>query len=226
MSPTIGELAKALCAAQAKLEPALKNATNPHLKSRYADLASCYAAARDVLCAHGLSIVQLPGFAEHDSVTLHTRLIHTSGEYIGADVGIRLGTVTPQALGSALTYLRRYAYSAAIGLSTADDDGSAASIEPAPPRRVVEQSAPAPVRASGDPSCPICGGAMWDNRPGKADGTRSPKSPDHKCKDKSCSGVIWPGKNSTPKAKPAPIPEPEPGRFDSEEPPPSIDDLF
>lgn len=226
MSPTIGELAKALAAAQPKLEPALKNAVNPHLKSRYADLRACYEAARDVLAAHGLSVVQLPGRADGDMVTLQTMLLHTSGEYLGDDTGVRLGTVTPQALGSVLTYLRRYAYSAAIGLSTADDDGAAASIEPAPPRKptpapVSVASAPtATAHPGADPTCPVCDGLMWDNREGK----KNPRAPDYKCRDKSCNGAIWPPRSSKPKA--SPMPEPEPGRFDAEEPPPSIDDLF
>jgi hypothetical protein len=46
------------------------------------------------------------------------------------------------------------------------------------------------------PSCPKCGGAMWDNREGK----RNPKAPDFKCKDRSCDGVIWPPRGSTPAA--------------------------
>jgi hypothetical protein len=46
---------------------------------------------------------------------------------------------------------------------------------------------------AGVPSCPKCGGAMWDNREGK----RHPKAPDFKCKDRSCDGVIWPPRGST-----------------------------
>jgi len=46
------------------------------------------------------------------------------------------------------------------------------------------------------PSCPKCGGAMWDNREGK----RNPKAPDFKCKDRSCDGVIWPPRTGTPGA--------------------------
>ena len=40
------------------------------------------------------------------------------------------------------------------------------------------------------PTCPKCGGAMWDNRATK----RNPKAPDYKCRDRSCDGVIWPPK--------------------------------
>lgn len=55
--------------------------------------------------------------------------------------------------------------------------------------------------ATADVACPICGGAMWDNREGK----RNPKAPDMKCKDKSCEGVIWPPKNGQP-ARPGAAP--------------------
>ena len=49
-------------------------------------------------------------------------------------------------------------------------------------------------------ACPKCGGQMWDNRASK----RNPKSPDFKCRDKSCDGVIWPPRNGTPAAAAAP----------------------
>ena len=52
------------------------------------------------------------------------------------------------------------------------------------------------VDANGMPLCPVCGGAMWDNRVGK----KNPKAPDYKCKDKGCDGVVWP-----PKATPVTV---------------------
>jgi hypothetical protein len=54
--------------------------------------------------------------------------------------------------------------------------------------------------STGAPSCPKCGGAMWDNREGK----RNPKAPDFKCKDRSCDGVIWPPRGSTAAGSGAP----------------------
>ncbi|WP_148306425.1 hypothetical protein [Gemmatirosa kalamazoonensis] len=44
------------------------------------------------------------------------------------------------------------------------------------------------------PSCPKCGGAMWDNRESK----RNPRAPDFKCRDKACDGVIWPPRDAVP----------------------------
>jgi hypothetical protein len=61
---------------------------------------------------------------------------------------------------------------------------------------------PAAARADGDdasPDCPKCGGRMWDNRLTK----RNPKAPDHKCRDRSCDGVVWPARGAEPAARPA-----------------------
>jgi hypothetical protein len=60
--------------------------------------------------------------------------------------------------------------------------------------------------ASHEPSCPKCGGRMWDNRLTK----RNPKAPDYKCRDRSCDGVIWPPKGAKPE-------KPEPAKVASEE---------
>ena len=68
-----------------------------------------------------------------------------------------------------------------------------------------------------EPSCPKCGGRMWDNRLSK----RNPKAPDYKCRNRSCDGVIWPpkagqransngGGNSTESSAGPLVPEPEP----------------
>jgi len=213
MSPTIGKLAEALNKAQAQLEPATKNAVNPHLKSRYADLAACFDAARPALSANGLAITQLPGRRDDGTITLMTVLLHVSGEYLGEEAGVRLGQETPQTVGSAVTYLRRYALSSALGLSTEDDDGSVSSA-PAPARHEARETAPALVptpvsHGNSDPNCPTCGGRMWDNRSRKAEGTMSAKAPDYKCRDKECGGAIWPPRSGSSRPKPAPPPAPD-----------------
>ena len=228
MSPTVAELAKALCAVQAKLEPAVKNATNPHLKSKYADLSSCYEASRALLTANGLTVVQ-PGEADGGMVGVTTILLHTSGEYIGSTFAIPLPEAKAQLVGSLLTYFRRYTYQSVIGLSSEDDDGQAVS-EAASMRQAVERvsapqrvEAPRPQPAASrdiDPNCPTCGNTMWDNRQRKADGSMSPKAPDWKCKDKECGGAIWPprGARSTRPAAPPPMPPPPDDEL------PSLDD--
>ncbi len=50
------------------------------------------------------------------------------------------------------------------------------------------------VSTSSEPSCPKCGGRVWDNRVTK----RNPKAPDYKCRDRSCDGVIWPARSEAP----------------------------
>lgn len=226
MSATIGELAKALAAAQAELEPAKKDAVNPHFKSKYADLAACWDAVRAPLARHGLAVSQLPSL-DGDVVRLTTMLMHTSGEFIGSDAAVRLAKHDAPSVGSALTYLRRYALSAIVGLSTEDDDGAHAMVPQQAPR---PQPAPSPelrqaatkvegavpgaqttyhptTQPDGKPSCPQCGGGMWDNTR-ERDGSpkKNPKAPDYKCRDKECGGVIWPPK-APKRVEAAPMPE-------------------
>jgi hypothetical protein len=155
--------------------------------------------------------------------------MHASGEFIGDESGVRLSAETAQAAGSVISYLRRYAYAAVLGLSAEDDDGAAASQpvrrEERPTERPAELRVVAPVEASptssdrNDPPCPICGGAMWDNRPKKASGAMNVKAPDFKCKDKTCEGVIWPPRSggAKPRVQAASPPPPPPGDDDNGE---------
>jgi len=223
MSPTVAELAKALCAVQAKLEPAVKNATNPHLKSKYADLSSCYEASRALLTANGLTIVQPPE-GDNGMVGVSTILLHTSGEFIGSTFTVPLPEAKAQLVGSLLTYFRRYTYSSTIGLATEDDDGHAVTEAVAmrhavervsAPQRQEAPAAPRPQSGGIDPRCPTCGGECWDNRFNK----KNPKAPDWKCKDRECGGAIWPprgARSSAPFIAPAPPPP--------DEAPPDLDD--
>ena len=120
-SADIGELAKALSAAQGEMGHAAKSRQNPHFRSSYADLASVLDACREPLAKHGLAVVQL---ALGD--VLVTRLLHTSGQWLSATTPIVAKERSPQAYGSAVTYARRYALSALVGVAQADDDGEAA----------------------------------------------------------------------------------------------------
>ena len=126
-SENLGELAKALAAAQGEMNAASKDATNPHFKTRYADLASIMDACRGPLARHGLSVTQLPGRDEAGQVTLTTTLMHASGQYIGSTIGVRPAQENPQVVGSILTYLRRYTLASVVGVVSDDDDGEAAS---------------------------------------------------------------------------------------------------
>ena len=121
-SEQIDELAGALAKAQGMMENAVMNRTNPHFKSRYADLAAIINAARKALSANGLAFVQTIS----DGV-LHTRLLHTSGQWIASEHPLPMSG-KPQEIGSALTYARRYSLSALLGIAAdEDDDANAAS---------------------------------------------------------------------------------------------------
>jgi ERF superfamily protein len=120
-SEQISELAAALAAAQGMMENAIMNRTNPHFKTKYADLAAVLNAARKPLSANGLAIVQTIG----DGV-LHTRLLHTSGQWIASEHPLPMSG-RPQEIGSALTYARRYSLSALIGIAADEDDDANAT---------------------------------------------------------------------------------------------------
>ncbi|MGH7876621.1 MAG: ERF family protein [Candidatus Dormibacteraceae bacterium] len=144
-SEEIGELATALAAAQGEFAPVVKSADNPFFRSKYADLASIVEAIAPVTSAHGLSITQMPEW-DHEVDLLTTRLMHTSGQWIETTMRIRMAKDDAQGQGSAITYARRYAFSAALGVVTeVDDDGNAASNGHAP---VGASKAPPPVRRS------------------------------------------------------------------------------
>jgi hypothetical protein len=138
-SETITELAKALAKAQGAIKPAEKDSINPHFKNRYADLASMWAACREALSSNGLSVLQLPTDTQPGYCTLETVLLHTSGEHIISTASIRLGQDTAQGYGSALTYLRRYALAALVGI-VADDDDDGNATQPRPQQQ--KSSAP------------------------------------------------------------------------------------
>ena len=139
-SESIALLAGALAKAQLQIEPASKNATNPHFRSHYADLASIWDACRGPLGANGLSIVQFPCDGEVGRIGLCTMIVHSSGEWMSETITVKALKEDPQFLGGVLTYLRRYSLAAVVGVTaTEDDDGNAAST-PANAR----VSAPAP----------------------------------------------------------------------------------
>ena len=124
-SSEVNELAKALSAAQGELRPAIKDSTNPHFKSAYADLASVWEACRESLSKHGLSVAQ-GCRAEGKAVTVETMLLHSSGQWISDSLTLEAMNAGPQSVGSAITYGRRYGLAAMVGIAPDDDDGEAA----------------------------------------------------------------------------------------------------
>jgi hypothetical protein len=125
-SETIGKLAEALSKAQAAMENALKDSTNPFFKGKYADLAGIINAIKLPLGQNGLSYVQYLD-TEGDFQYLYTKLMHISGEWLQGRLRLLIGKNDMQGLGSAITYARRYTLSAMVGLTQEDDDGERSS---------------------------------------------------------------------------------------------------
>ncbi len=120
------ELFAALSKAQHVMAGASKDATNPHFGNKYADLASVWEACRVPLAENGLSVLQ-PTSADGAKVTVTTIVAHISGGWIASELTLTSDKVTPQGVGSCITYGRRYGLSAMVGISPEDDDGNAAS---------------------------------------------------------------------------------------------------
>lgn len=120
-------IAAALVKAQKKFSPALKTSTNPHFKSKYADLSACVEAVIDALNENGIALIQKTH--ECDSgVMVETVFVHESGETFEAGkLHVPAAKNDPQGYGSALTYARRYSLMASCGIAPEDDDGNAAS---------------------------------------------------------------------------------------------------
>jgi hypothetical protein len=131
-SESINEIAAALSTAQGDIEHATKDAKNPHFNSKYATLAAVADACKDPMKKAGLSVFQSPA-ADGNLVRMTTRLLHKSGQWIESDVlQVQARDASPQAVGSALTYLRRYQLAAVMGVAPDDDDAEAAQPRMAP----------------------------------------------------------------------------------------------
>ena len=120
------QIATALVKAQKAFGPALKSSTNPHFKSRYADLAACVEAVIEGLNSAGIALIQKTS-EDLNGVTVETVFIHESGEMLECGkLHVPAAKQDPQGFGSALTYARRYSLMAACGIAPEDDDGNAA----------------------------------------------------------------------------------------------------
>jgi len=121
--PKINELATALSAFQGEMKTVGFDALNPFFKSKYATLSALVSRAAPVLASHGLAVSQL--LTGDGAVT--TMLLHKSGQYLETTLRLEPVKKDPQGVGSAITYARRYAYAAILGLvSDEDDDGNSA----------------------------------------------------------------------------------------------------
>jgi hypothetical protein len=148
-SEKIDALAAALAKAQGKITGAKKDSENPFFTSKYADLASCWDACRDAIAENGLAVVQTTKrgnpvtikwdttnptsgdvtsySVDTEELVVTTTLLHESGQWLASDLPMIPRDASPQGMGSALTYGRRYGLTAMLGIAQVDDDGNAAS---------------------------------------------------------------------------------------------------
>lgn len=170
-SESIAKLAAALVKVQSELQPVKKDTENPFFHSMYADLGAVIDASRPLLTKNGLALTQLPGRSRltHEAtdedgrvvhygvVTLVTKLLHESGEWIEVTSEIPCRFGDPQRAMAAWTYLRRGAMQAVVGIAAEDDDDGNAA---AKGTQASQERRSAPEAGTGTPepftgTCPI-----------------------------------------------------------------------
>ncbi len=128
-SPQLNELYAALAKAQGAMEAAEKDSLNPHFKSKFANLASVWKVCRKPLSDNGLAVLQRVSTGEGE-VFITTQLGHSSGQWLRDRSSWPVLQNTPQAMGSAITYGRRYTLMSLVGVvaDEVDDDAEGASV--------------------------------------------------------------------------------------------------
>ncbi len=131
-SQSTEKLDAALAKAQGKIKLAKKNAVNPHFQKPYADLGSVWEACREALAEAGISVSQWPIIGTPNKITLLTRIAH-AGEWMQSTYEMPIGKTDAHGTVGAITYAKRAALSAAVGVASEgeDDDGNDASGRPA-----------------------------------------------------------------------------------------------
>jgi hypothetical protein len=143
-------IATALVKAQKAFGPALKTSTNPHFRSRYADLSACVEAVIEGLNGAGIALVQRTS-EDLTGVTVETVFVHESGEMLECGkLHVPASKQDPQGYGSALTYARRYSLMAACGIAPEDDDGNAATRKSVPTPDIADHLAAIETSGSSD----------------------------------------------------------------------------
>lgn len=127
-SESIKQIAEALVSAQKEIKFAVKDSTNPHYKSKYANINSVIDAVKKPLNDNGIAILQSLSPSDDNKLHLTTRLIHSSGEWIEDTAVCPIQKQDPQGLGSAVSYIRRYSLSALCSVYADDDDGQSAAL--------------------------------------------------------------------------------------------------
>ena len=162
-STDITQLAKAMLAVQKQLTPATKDATNPYTRSRYATLNAVMDACKSALLDNGIWLTQITVPSESGTIALLTKLTHAeTGQYQASVTVLPLQKPDCQGAGSAITYARRYALTAMLGMVTEDDDdGEGAKLPPRPTRPM---PSPQPQAQPQDqPDLPQLAGVVYKN---------------------------------------------------------------
>ena len=122
-SNQLDKLGDALAKAQSEMKGAQKKSTNPFFKSSYADLHTCIESSFPHLNKYGLSVIQGNYTDTKGSFYVTTMLLHSSGQWIKSKLKMPITKADAQGVGATITYARRFALSAMVGISQYDDDG-------------------------------------------------------------------------------------------------------
>jgi hypothetical protein len=139
-SDSIKHIAEALVAAQKEIRFAVKDSTNPHYKSKYANINSVIDAVKAPLNNNNIAILQSLSPSDDNKLHLTTRLLHSSGEWLEDTAVCPLQKQDSQALGSCVSYIRRYSISSFLALYADDDDGQSAILNAADYLQRITQS--------------------------------------------------------------------------------------
>lgn len=177
-SESIDQLAAALAIAQGRITGARKDSANPFFNSNYADLASVWEACRSPLSENGLCVIQTMDIDLAGKTHLNTVLAHKSGQWIESVIVLNPTKQDAQGWGSVITYMRRYALAAIVGVAQVDDDGNAAS-QPhkAPQQSVAKKQQELPKQQNNGKGVPSASKETSPNTPPKPSEPRASSSP-------------------------------------------------
>jgi len=155
------QIASALVKAQRQFGPALKTSTNPHFRSKYADLSACIEAVIDALNDNGIFLLQ-KNYDCSNGIMCETVFVHESGEMLECGI-VHFPAVKqdPQGYASALTYARRYSLMAACGIAPEDDDGNMGSRKLAPAANPLDNVKPGAIVQIESPTTLAAGKAVY-----------------------------------------------------------------
>tara|TARA_R100000808_G_C2082041_1_gene105512 strand:+ start:63 stop:527 length:465 start_codon:yes stop_codon:yes gene_type:complete len=121
-SNQLDKLGEALAKAQGEMKGAKKSSVNPFFKSNYADLHTVIESSFPFLSKYGLSVIQ-GNDSDEKSFYVTTMLLHNSGQWIKSKLKMPITKADAQGVGATITYARRFALSAMVGIAQYDDDG-------------------------------------------------------------------------------------------------------